>query len=549
MNGVRIEYGDIAVGAKEDFSITVNDKESFVDISQIVSDVAFPNYENAAEEYTVALDGLSLPFPDDPDGKALGWWSNSLTDGMGSGVYLEMIITSPNKYTTTGFTFTFDTVSNVYPTYMEVMWMRDEELIDNTYVTVDSPVYFLNHKVEFFDKVYFYIYGLNTPNVRMKLHSLVYGRSTIFTGSEIRSAKVTQTIDPISTEIAINTTDFTISDARESDYLFQARQSIKTYFNDRLIGTSFIKSSKRKSKTDWDLQTEDYIGLMDGVSFAGSIYNNKSAVELLDEIFTVAKVPCSIEGFENVTVTGHIPYTTCRNALMQVAFAIQAVVDTSYSESVEIYKLSDETQAIPLDRVFQGQSTDEGTRVTEVTLTAHTYSPTDQELTAYEAEQSGSGNGILVVFSEPLHDLEITDGTIISYGANHAVINAGSECVLKGKKYEHTQVIKRKKNPLVLQSDIENSININQATLISGSNVDNVLEKCYNYLTRTNKMSTKIAERKHTDVDGNVTYDTPINVGDKLIVERPYAEGFDGTVTKAQFGLNGGILVKEVEIV
>ena len=120
---------------------------------------------------------------------------------------------------------------------------------------------------------------------------------------------------------------------------------------------------------------------------------------------------------------------------------------------------------------------------------------------------------------------------------------------MTGQKYDHIQTIKSKKNPLITATDKDNAKSITNATLISAENVDNVLEKCYNWLTRTDKMSAKIAEGYHRDNEGNVVKDAEVMLGDNINVETAYAGTFNGRVIKTQYNLNGTILVKDVEII
>ena len=552
MSGVRIEYGDEAIGAKENFNVAVNDNSYILNVSQIATNSSTLKYSNASENYTVALDGAALPLPSDTQAEAIGWMSSQLSDINGNfNTPLVMNLTSgQNRYTSIGFTFVSDTISDIYATHLSIEWYRDLTMLDAKDFYPNSSTYFCENKVEYFDKVVIKFYSINMPNARMKLYALVYGYLATFGRSELRRANVYQNINPISSEIAINTTDFVVDDPKGINYSFQSRQTIKTFFDDKLIGISFVRSAKRMSKTIWDIRSEDYIGIMDSVIFVGGIYENKDASELLKEIFDTAKVPYIIENLDGVTVSGHIPYGTCREALMQVAFATQTVVDTSYTEGVHVFALSDAvSQTIPLDRIFQGQNTTESTRVTEVNLTVHAYRPISDKQTVYEA--TASGNEILVVFSEPLHDLEIVNGTIIEgkYGANYAVINANAGCVLTGQKYDHIQTIKSKKNPLITATDKDNAKSITNATLISAENVDNVLEKCYNWLTRTDKVSAKIVEGYHRDSEGNVVKDAEVMLGDNINIETAYAGTFNGRVIKTQYNLNGTILVKDVEII
>jgi hypothetical protein len=408
------------------------------------------------------------------------------------------------------------------------------------------------------------------PQNRLKLHSIEYGYGANFGGDELKGVTVIQELSPLSTDISINTCDFNLISNRGIQFSFADRQPIMTYFDDKLRSKTFIRDFKRKSENEWSIKTEDYIGIMQNSSFSGGIYDNFSATELIQDIFTVAKVPYDIEDgvFDGETVTGYIPFTNCREALMQVAFAIGAVVDTSNREDVYIYKLSDVvSQTIPLNRIMQGQNFESQTRLTAFELTAHQYIPVEDVVVIYEAEKSGIGQNMWVRFSEPMHDLSISNGEIVSFGANYAIINANDGCVLAGKKYEHKQITKRKTNPLKLTTDTENIVSIKNATLVSANNVDKLLEKCYNYLVNIRKTNLRIVEAKRTKFGGlvkygqkkygnmkygeqikTVEYDKCANVGDLIQVETEYLGDITGYVTRQSYNLNGGIIIKDTVV-
>ena len=283
-------------------------------------------------------------------------------------------------------------------------------------------------------------------------------------------------------------------------------------------------------------------------------------------------MPYSIDDvFADVTVTGYIPFTTCRDALMQVAFAIQAVVDTSNVDYVNVYKLSADDEfaqePIPLNRIMQGQNFTDDETVTGVEVAVHSYKPITETIDVYDASESGTGQNIFVKFSEPLHDLSITNGEIVSHGTNYAVINANANCVLTGQKYEHTTQTRRKNNPVILASEIEKIISVESATLVSQYNIDNVLEKCYNCLIKTNTTNLKIVEGKHIQYGepykygtglkygaglkyggrhpNIITYDKKVNVGENIKAETEYLGVVSGRLIKQSFNLNGNIIVKE----
>ena len=571
-NGVAINYGDIAVGAKESAVISASEKAEFVDLSELNEyNLSVRNYANPCELYQTVLDGAQVALPRDMVSANFGFWSEQVSNELGRFAKAIMLTLETSElYASQGFTLTFDTDNNIYATRVNIRWYQGESLLANQTFFPDSSVYFCQNYVSGFDKVELRFASINMPHNRLKIRSIEYGYGTVFYGDKLRNVKIIQEIDPISSEIAINTCDFTLDSKSDGIiYSFQAKQPLSVYFNGELKATTFVKKSTRKSKSLWNIQSEDYIGMLDGAPYYGGIYTNTKAVDIIADIFGVAKVPFSIDDvFANETVSGYIPYTTCRNALMQVAFAIQAVVDTSNSNLVKVFALDDEIkQTVPLNRIMQGQNFGDEETVTGVEVTAHSYKPISETLDVYDATESGTGENIFVKFSEPLHDLSITNGEIVSRETNYAVINANTGCVLQGQKYEHTTQTRRRNNPVVLASENERVVAVDGATLVSVSNIDKVLEKCYNWLIRTNSVNLKIVEGKHVEYGKPIKYgggirygtgfkyggrypdfihyDDPVNVGDNINAETEYLGIVSGRLIKQSFNLNGNIIVKE----
>lgn len=553
--GVSIQYGDVAPEAKENFVPTASESE-FDTLTQLQRyNLNFPNYANPCELYQTVLDGTARAFPSIPEQANLGLWSEQISND--DGTFTQPIVLeleSAGQYSSRGLTLTFDTYNDIFATKLSIKWLRitDEgiTLLDNKIFTPDNAFYFCQNPVDNYNKIVITFISLNMPQNRLKLRAIDYGYGVVFYGDELRNVKLIQEIDPISSQISINTADFTLDSRADTNYSFQTKQSLNVYFNGELKATTFVKKSTRKSKRLWNIQSEDYIGLMDGIPYYGGIYTNKNAVELLTDIFAVAKVPYSIDDvFADAKVTGYIPYTTCRDALMQVAFAIQAVVDTSDSDVVKVFSLKEDAeQTIPLNRIMQGQNFSDEETVTGVEVTAHSYKPITETLEVYNSNESGTGENVFVKFSEPLHDLSITNGTIVLGETNYAVINANDNSVLIGQKYEHTTQTRRKNNPVVLANEIEKIIAVNNATLVSQYNVDNLLEKCYNWLIRTNSTNLKIVEGKHIqygETSNIITYDKRVNVGDCIYAETEYLGTVEGRITKQTFNLNGGIIIKD----
>lgn len=545
---VVVKYKDIAIDAKENFDPSVSDQSAYSNILLLKQEnVDYKDLSNPCEFYNFALDGNETPLEEDFEQENFGLWSEQFSNENGEFTTpISLVLTSSELFSSVGLSLTFDTDNNYFPTLINIKWYRDNELLEDVDFEPSNAIYFCDKRVDYYNKVEITFYRYCIPFNRLKLRAIDYGLNVEFSGGQLLNAKMIQEVDPMSTQISINTFDFTLNKREDVEYSFQRKQPMSVYFNGNLLATHFVRTAKRKSKYGYNIETEDYIGLLDSIYFYGGIYANKNALEIIEDIFITAKIPYEIQGyFDVITVSGYIPYSTCRNALMQVAFAIGAVVDTSNSNKVIIKRLSEEvSQTIPLLRIMQGQNFERGTNVSAVEVSAHNYRSITDTLEVYRAEDSGTGENIFVSFNEPLHDLSITNGEIIESGTNYAIITANVGCVLAGQKYEHTSTVKSVKNPLLLRTDIENIIAIEKATLVSKDNIDFVLQRCYNYYVKTQTMNAKIIESRRLTGEGEIVYDQRTTVGDIAEFETEYLGVLRGQITKQTFNLIGGSIVK-----
>lgn len=571
MRGIRVDYGGVAVGAKESFVPDTADK-AFDNLSDLQKEgTVRPNYGNPCELYSVILDGSAVPVPDNSASGDLGWWSDQISGADGKFADpIVLTLTSDEYFTSSGITLTFDTYNGIFANEVVIGWYRDGVLIgEEKAYTPDSAFYFCKNKAENYNKIIITFYSINMPYNRLKLRSIEYGMQISFYGDELRKCKIIQEIDPISTQIAINTCDLTLDSKRNIEYSFEERQPVSVYFNDILRATTFVKTAKRKSKNVWDITTEDYIGLMENVVFYGDIYKGKSSDELFDEIFAVSKVPYEITGdVPDLMLYGYIPYTNCREALMQVAFAVGAIIDTSNSDKVRIYMPPNEDPTkVTLDRIMQGQNFDDESVVTAVEVVSHEYVEVEELVTAYDATQSGIGTDIFVKFSQPLDNLIIVNGTKKAESTNYAIIDARAGCKLYGNKYEDRQVVHRMTKEFTNAAVAENIVRVENATLVSASNVQSILGNIFKYYDSNFKVNLKIVEGRNTAINarnassavygvavygeaiyGGTSSVIPTKVGDLVECETEYLGDITGRIIKQTFNLNGGIIIKDTTV-
>lgn len=577
--GVSIQYGDIAPNAKENFNITTTEDYLNKVDNLYRYNMELTNYGNPCELYQTVLDGNSTLIPSNTTDINEGIWSEQVTDEDGKFVSpIRILLQSEEQYSSQGFTFTFDKFNNIYPTNINIAWQReiDGEIttLSTQTFTPDSGVYFCRNQVNNFNRVLIRVYSLNMPYNRLKIECIDYGYGTIWYGDQLSNVKCIQEIDPIATSVPICTTDFTLNSKNDMIYSFQNTQPIITRFNDKIINATFIKKGTRTSQHVWEVQSEDYVSLMSNVTYVGGMYTDENAYDLLVNIFTTAKVPYEIpDEIKELTITGYLPYTNCKDALIYVLFAIQYIATTANLDHVKVCRLNNEiSQTIGLDRIMQNPKFENTDTVTGVKLSVYTYKRNSDDVDVYKAEDSGTGENIFVKFSEPLHDLAIKNGSFVKdengndmVGTNYAYINANDGCLLWGEKYTKTETFVTKDNPVTLALDTDNVITYTNNTLINPNNADMVAENCLNYNVVNQKSTLKIVDRYITPLDtypvynectyGELNYmqlsnnpgyfDKYTYVGDKIAYKTEYNGDMTGTIIKQTFTLNGNNINKE----
>lgn len=545
---IKIIYGNFEEGIEEHLS-TYNDIANWAYLSKsediFDKNVVYKNFGNPCEDYTTLLDGNSLPLLDDAVSK-IGLWSAfpSNSDkqlGTKEAELPTIDIISDEVISTNAIGLEFDKQNNIYPTeaWIDIYRYNSEfsrwDMIDSAQIKPNNPVYFFKKIMVGFDRIKITFTKLNTPLVRLKVRSIKIGFQSEILGNRIKSLRVSQKINPISTNLPISSGEFSITNTGEIEESFALREIMKVYNNDTLVGKFFISEAKKLNKNQWNIRAVDYISWLDTNDFKGGVYIDKNAAELLAEIFETANVPFTIsEGLKEKSVSGYIPYSKCRDALQQVLIAIGAYVRTAYSEKVDVLAIPDTISAeIPPEQIYIGQSIDCEAELTELEIYEHKYEEIEEEQSIFKSESAT--NSIKIIFNEPFHHLRIVNGEILESGNNYAIVDCQAGCELFGKKYKHTEVAKtiRKEENFISN----NSKSIKDATLICSNNIDNVLNMCYNYLRRYNTVKSKVVEK------GNI-----INVGNNYSVDTEMLGMVTGTLIEQSFDLFGGKVVKNTVI-
>lgn len=528
--GLKIVYDDVAPYAKENSKPqiletglrphaglhpekglyprqTVVEKE-FPDLRR--DDLNYPGYALCYPGFSL-LNGEYVNLPDKP--QDFGYISDAWSDGNGhfgyayaneglipkNGLYPKLFlfpgkstrtdmyapvltITFNRKFSSVGILLTFNLLSKDYATDLNIKWYEDGKLISEKNFNPDSERYFCGNYVQQYNMITITFRETSKPFRPVFLTRIDYGIYRDFRNDEVSMIDCIQEINAISENISINTLSFTVRTRSNVPFDLQKKQKLSVYFNEDLIGNFYLKNGARKNVFDYYLDAHDAIGILDGNEFAGGIYSGETVADVIRQIFEGEDFAYRVdEALASQRLYGYIPYTTKRNALVQIAFAIGAIVDTSNYNGVVIYpQQTDVSGRFLASETFKGVTLEHADIVTGVRLTVHTYQPGEEIEELYNGVLDGT---VEIVLSDPHHSFSIEGGKIQKSGPNNVVITGtGKTVIITGKTYVHgtTQVLKE--NP-----DITYNKNVKEvigATLIHSGNAEQALERIYSYYQR-----------------------------------------------------------------
>ena len=484
---VRIVYQDIAAGADKNAAVSAQGASQFSDVSLLPfgSDHA---PIAALGPGSWLLDGSREILGQQP----IGFWSEAMSgaDG-GFEAPPEIVVQFSERYTSPGLYLTFDPGSGEYCGNVTIQWFQGASKLYEAAYSPDGVEYFCAHTAEAYDKVVIRLNSTSLPYRRAKLSRIMFGVQREFHREELRNVRITQEVSLISDQVAVNTLDFTLDSEADIEYMFQLKQPVAAWDGGILVGVFYIDKSKQRGRGLYDASCIDAIGVLDEDPYPARMLVNEPAQALLEDIlgghFELELDPV----LSAATLSGLLPGGTRRQALQQAAFALTAMVDTSGSWAVRVYKDREASpQKLPLKNLYTGGTVDREAIVTAVRVLAHSYSTT------------GEGNDTVEV---------------------------------DGVTYYHTTTAMTISNPNVTASDKQNVVEFKEATLVNPENVAAVAQHLYNYYTR----------RDHQRIKLVANGEKP---GDHIAAATPWGTVMNGYITSMNIVLSG-IAAAECEVV
>jgi len=394
----EIVFGIVDITAKEDSQTAMPGNAWLADASDLQGEITEPEKVATLEYGYWQLDGTFPLFPDDPTAREWGLWSAAMSDV--SGIFADkpvLTISFTQNHTSIGLTMYF--YGDSFPSDIDISWYDGaDNLISGGNFRPDSRSYFARNQVADYRKIVITFNAMSKPFRYLKMFNIEYGRTRIFGRGDLITASIYEEVNQLGAEVAISTLNFrAYSDSEEFNIInpggiyesMQQRQPLTVYEivdgDKRRQGIFYLDEWESDSEKTVTMKAIDTIGLLDGLTFAGGLYADKSVPALISEIFADTGIDYVLDNaFSAATVTGMIESATCREALQQVAFVIGAVVSTNRQNIIYISPPPQTvSENVANNEKFIGQKITLNPLITGVEVTAHDFSSGGDAQTIY----------------------------------------------------------------------------------------------------------------------------------------------------------------------
>lgn len=442
MSRTTILYKDIAPGADEDASISTQSAAEFSAPQKLVDGVT-TDPGATCELNQWVLNG-EYRYVSNLD---IAFWSTELS---GEDCTFEnppvIDIDFDEQYSSVGLTLVFDTETGDYCTSVNIKWYQGQTLKASKDFTPDATTYFFQQQVESYDRIVITLNATSLPRRRARVNQIIFGIYRYFGMSELRSASIVNEMSLIGTELPISTMKWTLDSGDDVDFMFQLKQPVEVRNDNNLLGVYYIDEYARSTKTVYDIECYDALGVLDETPFEGGAYLSGISAKSLLEAILDGDFPVEYaDDVADTALTGILAASSKREAIQQVVFAWGVCMATDGTDRLRVFRLPEEAAGVGRSRTYSGVTVRTSAIVTKVSVTAHTYTQ-----------------------------------------------DSGGDVEIGGGKYSDTQTVYSVTNPNVTASDKQNVVEITGATLVSRSIGQATAQRVYNYYLNRSANKAKI---------------------------------------------------------
>lgn len=542
-------FGLYDTTAEKDAIFKSVSSENFCNLQTIAKkQIIEPKY-GTLEHNQFKLDGSFSQPENSLAGKIQGLWSNILSNSKGEFLKpLSLTVDFSTLHSSVGLTFDFHQDTEDFASEIRVSWYDEKggKLSVRNFLLKET-FYVASEQVIGYQKIVIEFLKTNKPYRRAKLKEIQFGAEKLFSKQEIVSASILEEVDTLTNELRINTLDiklfskdaeFSILNPKGVFASLQAQQKMQVfeYLDEEKLemGTFYLDEWSAESDNISIFKAVSAIGLLEKKQHLGGIYDT-TVESLVKEILQETKYELE-ESLKDIKIAGFLPIGTRRSALQQLAFAICAVVDSSRSDVLKIYRLRDRPSSyISYSRKYLKETVKLKQIVTGVRVSSFTYSRSIEEKEILNDILAQGEH--FIAFNEPMHSIAISGGEILQSNCNYTkiLVNKTGAITLSGKTYAKTNYVTPVSMPEVPANAEENILLVENATLVSPSFAQSVANNIIKYCMNRHEYSFKM--RLGEEV-----------LTDYAIIQSFNNNKFKGRIQSFEIDLTGGFRVEVVAV-
>lgn len=530
--------------ASSESNIVTYDNKDFGDVENLKNDEPFDAVMTLEHNYTV-LDESLPEFTGSIENCA--FFSDHMSDE--DGLFEnnpKLVITFAHTHESYSFMFYF---VEKQPMRVKVDWYFGSESMCSREFDIDSDIMTLDQEVPLYNRME--VEFLQTyPMHYIKLYYIRYGIKFDWDEKKVKKASLTQEMNRISTTIPINSLSFDIIDmdknidpanSKGMHQYFQRNQAMYPYEyvngEKKNLGAFFLDTFSYSTDVG-KIKAFSVLGLLDYYQFdIGEFYNGITAGTVIAQIFNVCHISNYVidEVTSNQLLYGTIIPCTCRNALQQVLFACQSVIDTSDIENIRIFKTTSDITEMIMREQKLSTSVKVSARVSGVKIEYNRFEEkSDDGDPTKLVDGTFDAGSYRQVFTSPYRSYAITGGTITSYGVYFVEFTVDADetnVLITARDYEN----------------INNSVQVDLEVLPPGETENVKVHKTSLCNFQTAKILATKLLKYYQDSSLEITakhLTTHNRMDDVLLVENgdPNFGNYLGGYTKRTFDLTGGFV-------
>ncbi|MFV0414004.1 MAG: hypothetical protein ACK5L3_12200 [Oscillospiraceae bacterium] len=546
----EVQFALFDVTAKMDAMYTAALIEPFCNLEDFRQDTPpiLPKYATC-EHKQFLLDGSFEMFPDTPAGLFWGLWTQSISNSFGGFTSPPMLVIDFSvAHSSMGLTLHFYPPTEEWCSALHIQWLgaAGESLASGVF-SPDATAFYVSRKVENYRRIIITFRQTNKPHRRVKMTAIDFGVRLDFAGESIVKAKILEEIDLLAAQLTVNTLDLTLYSANaffsilNPEGAFSVLQHKQQFIViERLegvpieMGTFYLSDWANTSNTLADFTAVTTIGLLDGVSHLGGVYDTRADI-FAAELLAGYQYELAPE-LAARPVKGYLPIGTIRTALQHFAFAIGAVVDCSRSDKIRVYPPPERPSSyIGYDRKFKGSKVTLKSLITGVTVTARSFSLGAEQKELFRENLDVGQHRITL--TAPAHSFSATGAAIAASGPNYVdlQVSAAGEIVLQGREYMVGTTTTTVMASAVPANTEPNILTVDQATLVSPDIAVTIAARILDYYSK------RYEQTFHLRV-------TAESLADTAIIETFGNEKLRGSIERLSLDLTGGFLA-DVKVV